>query len=115
MGLREYLYEKKDGIAYVTSNRPKVLNALNRKTVEELQHKRCWMRAMTSCACFDRYGAGEKHSCGSDISELALQTPVNGKDFFAVRTERLSFAGDDGKAVHLRDQWICAGRRSSSR
>src|SRR5260370_516243 len=38
MGYENILYEKKDGIAYITFNRPKVLNALNRKTVEELQH-----------------------------------------------------------------------------
>ncbi len=31
------LYDKKEGIATITFNRPKVLNALNRKTVEELQ------------------------------------------------------------------------------
>ncbi len=37
MTYENLLYEKKDGIAYVTFNRPKVLNALNRKTVEELQ------------------------------------------------------------------------------
>ena len=37
MSYENLLYEKKDGIAYITFNRPKVLNALNRKTVEELQ------------------------------------------------------------------------------
>ena len=37
MAYENLLYEKRDGIAYITLNRPKVLNALNRKTVEELQ------------------------------------------------------------------------------
>ena len=31
------LYEKKGAIAYVTLNRPKVLNALNKATIAELQ------------------------------------------------------------------------------
>jgi len=37
MAYENILFEKKDGIAYITFNRPKVLNALNRKTVEELR------------------------------------------------------------------------------
>jgi enoyl-CoA hydratase len=35
--LENVLYEKKDPIAYVTINRPKVLNALNQKTWENLR------------------------------------------------------------------------------
>ena len=35
--LETLLYEKKAGIAYVTLNRPKVLNALNQRTWEELR------------------------------------------------------------------------------
>ncbi len=34
--LENLLYEKKGPIAYVTLNRPKVLNALNQKTWENL-------------------------------------------------------------------------------
>ena len=35
--LENVLYEKKRAIAYVTLNRPKVLNALNQKTWENLR------------------------------------------------------------------------------
>ena len=35
--LENVLYEKKDAIAYVTVNRPKVLNALNRQTWADLR------------------------------------------------------------------------------
>src|SRR5258706_13791171 len=35
--LENVAYEKKDAIAYITVNRPKVLNALNAKTVGELR------------------------------------------------------------------------------
>ena len=33
MAYGNILFEKKESIAYITFNRPKVLNALNRKTV----------------------------------------------------------------------------------
>src|ERR1700734_4567586 len=35
-GFENITYEVKGSIAYITMNRPKVMNALNRKTVEEL-------------------------------------------------------------------------------
>ena len=35
--LENVLYEKKEGIAYVTLNRPKVLNALNQRTRQDLR------------------------------------------------------------------------------
>jgi enoyl-CoA hydratase len=76
------LFEKKDGIAYVTFNRPKVLNALNRKTVEELHHALIDARDDASVRVLILTGAGDKSFvAGADISELAVQTPVNGKEF----------------------------------
>ena len=35
--LENVLYEKKGAIAYVTVNRPKVLNALNARTLQDLR------------------------------------------------------------------------------
>src|SRR5437879_9990243 len=82
MGYENILYEKKDGIAYITFNRPKVLNALNRKTVEELRHALLDARDDSAVRVLILTGAGEKaFVAGADIGELALQTPVNGKEF----------------------------------
>ncbi|HEX2665052.1 MAG TPA: enoyl-CoA hydratase-related protein [Candidatus Acidoferrum sp.] len=76
------LYEKKDGIAYITVNRPKVLNALDRKTVEELHHALLDARDDAGVRVLILTGAGEKSFvAGADISELAAETPVKGKEF----------------------------------
>jgi enoyl-CoA hydratase len=76
------LYEKKDGIAYITFNRPKVLNALNRRTVEELRDALLDARADEAVRVLILTGAGEKSFvAGADIGELAVQTPVQGKEF----------------------------------
>jgi enoyl-CoA hydratase len=81
MAYENLLYEKKDGIAYVTVNRPKVLNALNRKTVEELQDTLIDARGDDGVRVLILTGAGEKSFvAGADIGELAQQTPVSGRE-----------------------------------
>src|SRR5208337_3548028 len=82
MAYENLLYEKKDGIAYITFNRPKVLNALNRKTMEELQQVLLDAREDAAVQVLILTGSGEKaFVVGADINELAQQTPVNGKEF----------------------------------
>jgi enoyl-CoA hydratase len=82
MSYENLLYEKKDGIAFITFNRPKVLNALNRKTVEELQLVLVDAREDASVRVLILTGSGEKaFVAGADINELAQQSPVNGKEF----------------------------------
>jgi len=82
MTYENLLYEKRDGIAYITLNRPKVLNALNRQTVEELHKVLLDARHDASVRVLILTGAGEKaFVAGADINELAQQTPVNGKEF----------------------------------
>jgi enoyl-CoA hydratase len=82
MSYENILYDKKDGIATITFNRPKVLNALNRQTIAELHQALLDARDDSSVRVLILTGAGEKSFvAGADISELAQQTPVNGKEF----------------------------------
>jgi enoyl-CoA hydratase len=82
MSYENLLYEKKDGLAYITFNRPKLLNALNRKTIEELHQVLLDARDDPAVRVLILTGSGEKaFVAGADINELAQQTPVNGKEF----------------------------------
>jgi enoyl-CoA hydratase len=81
MAYENLLYEKRDGIGFVTFNRPKVLNALNHKTMEELRDILADAREDDAVRVLILTGAGEKSFvAGADISELAVQTPVSGKE-----------------------------------
>ncbi|QIG98256.1 enoyl-CoA hydratase-related protein [Bradyrhizobium sp. 6(2017)] len=65
-------YEKKGSIAYVTVNRPKVLNALNTPTWTDLQSAFSEAKADASVRGVILTGAGDKaFIAGADISELA--------------------------------------------
>ena len=82
MSYENILYQKNAGIATITFNRPKVLNALNRKTVEELAGALVDARDDATVRVLILTGAGEKaFVAGADIGELAQQTPVHGKEF----------------------------------
>lgn len=82
MAFENLLYDKKDGIARITVNRPKVLNALNRKTLEELREALLEARDAAAVGGLILTGAGEKaFVAGADIGELAERTPLDGKDF----------------------------------
>jgi len=77
MSYENLLYENKNGIAYITFNRPKVLNALNRQTVEELQKVLIDARDDTTVRVLILTGAGEKaFVAGADINELAALSAV---------------------------------------
>jgi enoyl-CoA hydratase/carnithine racemase len=81
MAYENLLYEKKGNIAHLTFNRPKVLNALNRKTVDELQHALLDARDDDAVRVLILTGSGEKSFvAGADISELSQQIPVGGRE-----------------------------------
>jgi enoyl-CoA hydratase len=98
--LKNVLYEKKGAIAYVTLNRPKVLNALNQQTWEDL-------RAAFEDAQDDAEvrgviltGAGDKaFIAGADISELANVTAVEAQNSSSYGQAVLNLIEDLGKPV----------------
>src|ERR1700674_3212907 len=70
--LENVLYEKRDGIAYVTVNRPKALNALNMPTWKDLRAAFEDVRADPLIRGAILTGAGDKaFIAGADITELA--------------------------------------------
>ncbi len=73
--LKNVLYEKKGSIAYVTLNRPKVLNALNTPTWADLRTAFEAARDDAEVRGVILTGAGDKaFIAGADISELAKVT-----------------------------------------
>jgi enoyl-CoA hydratase len=98
MAFENLLYEKRDGIGFLTFNRPKVLNALNRKTMEELRDALMAARDDAEVRVLILTGAGEKSFvAGADISEIAVQTPVSGKEIAAFGQSVLQLLESMGK------------------
>jgi enoyl-CoA hydratase len=82
MTYENILLEKKNAIAYVTVNRPKVLNALNMATMQELGVAFQEIKNDPAIRVAILTGAGEKaFVAGADIGELAKQDAVSGKEY----------------------------------
>jgi enoyl-CoA hydratase/carnithine racemase len=76
--LANVLYEKKDAIAYVTVNRPKVLNALSTPTWKDLRTAFEDARDDATVLGVILTGAGDKaFIAGADIGELAHATAID--------------------------------------
>lgn len=75
-------YEIKGAIAYLRINRPKVLNALNMATMEELRTALLTAKADDAVRVVIVTGAGEKaFVAGGDINELAKNDAVAAKAY----------------------------------
>ena len=82
MTFANLLLEKKNSIAYLTVNRPKVLNALNVATLEELAVAFAEIRSDSNVRVVILTGAGEKaFVAGADISELCKLDETSGGKF----------------------------------
>jgi enoyl-CoA hydratase len=81
MAFDNLLLERDGAIALLTINRPKVLNALNSQTIDELRRAILDLKHDDSARAVIVTGAGEKSFvAGADINELAVQTPTGGRE-----------------------------------
>jgi enoyl-CoA hydratase len=81
MAFDNLLIERDEATAIVTINRPKVLNALNTQTLDELRRAILELKQDDGVRVVILTGAGEKaFVAGADINELAVQTPTAGRE-----------------------------------
>ena len=82
MNFENIIYEKKNSIAYITVNRPKVLNALNMVTMGELRSAFQDAKDDAAVRVVLMTGSGEKaFIAGADISELQKLSTVEAKEY----------------------------------
>jgi len=80
-----------DGIAILTFNRPKALNALNTSLLEELSHALHSIKADESVRVLVLTGAGEKSFiAGADITEINTLSPLGAKKFAQIGQDVIS-------------------------
>ena len=98
--LENVLYEKKGLIAYVTINRPKVLNALNRATFADLKAAFEDARDDSAVRGVIVTGAGDKaFIAGADIAEMGKLTAVECQEFTRSGQAVLDLIENLGKPV----------------
>jgi enoyl-CoA hydratase/carnithine racemase len=75
------LLDRDGAVATITINRPKVLNALNTPTLQEIERALLEVRDDEAVRVVVITGSGEKSFiAGADINELSVQTPVGGRE-----------------------------------
>ena len=98
--LENLLVERDGGVATVTINRPKVLNALNARTLDELRRTMLSFRRDADVRVVILTGSGDKSFvAGADINELSVQTPISGRDHAMSGQHVLDLIENLGKPV----------------
>src|ERR1700750_701951 len=109
--LENVLYEKKGAIAYVTLNRPKVLNALNQRTWQDLRAAFENARNDADVRGVILTGAGDKaFIAGADINELAQTTAVGAEGSSTFGQDVLTRCENLGKPVIAAVNGFALGR-----
>jgi enoyl-CoA hydratase len=81
MTFENLTFDRDGAVVVVTINRPKVLNALNSDTIDELRRAVLDVKYDAQVRAVILTGAGDKSFvAGADINELAVQSPAQGKE-----------------------------------
>ena len=100
MSFENLLIERDGGVAVLTINRPKVLNALNTQTLDELRRAVLELKSDAGVRAVILTGSGEKSFvAGADINELATQTPTTGREHAIAGQHVLDLIEHLGKPV----------------
>ncbi len=104
MNYNNILYEETEGIAKITINKPKVMNALNLETLQELASAFSVVRREDSIRVVIMTGSGEKaFIAGFDINEIKSifeKGPMAAREEFSVSAQRFVTAIEElGKPV----------------
>ena len=100
MAFDNLLIERDQATAIVTINRPKVLNALNTQTLDELRRAILELKQDDTVRVVILTGAGDKSFvAGADINELAVQTPAGGREHALAGQHVLDLIENMGKPV----------------
>ena len=100
MNFDNLLIERDQAVATITINRPRVLNALNTQTLDELRRAILGLKHDEGVRAVVITGAGEKaFVAGADINELAVQTPTSGRQHAITGQHVLDLIEHMGKPV----------------
>ncbi len=99
MSWKNLTFNQKEAIAIVTLNRPKVLNALNTETLNELHQIFTQLDSDTGVRGIIITGSGKAFIAGADISEMNTYSPEEARAFSQLGHKTMDAIQNTGKPV----------------
>ena len=100
MAFENLLVDRDGAVAVITVNRPKILNALNSQTLDELRRAILELKHDDGVRAVVLTGGGEKSFvAGADINELSVLTPAAGREHAVAGQHVLDLVEHMGKPV----------------
>src|SRR4249919_2228717 len=100
MAFDSLLIERDAAVAIITINRPKVLNALNNSTLDDLRRAALELKRDDAVRAIVITGSGDKSFvAGADINEFLAQSPASGREHALAGQHVLDLIENLGKPV----------------